>query len=71
MELAKKTKLIDDLKGKLQHFSSKRNAKDLGTDEDVVEYLVTMVKDKERIIEELQLKVSQLIVSFLVIECIF
>jgi hypothetical protein len=62
VELAKKTKLIDDLKGKLQHFSSKRNAKDLGTDEDVVEYLVTMVKDKERIIEELQLKVSQLVV---------
>ena len=62
VELAKKTKLIDDLKCKLQHFSSKRNAKDLGTDEDVVEYLVTMVKDKERIIEELQLKVSQLVV---------
>ena len=62
VELAKKTKLIDDLKGKLQHFSSKRNAKDLGSDEDVVEYLVTMVKDKERIIEELQLKVSQLVV---------
>lgn len=57
MELSKKTKLIDDLKLKLQHFSSKRNAKDIGTkDEDVVEYLVTMVKDKERIIEELQLK---------------
>jgi len=29
VELAKKTKLMEDLKSKVQHFSSKRNAKDL------------------------------------------
>lgn len=61
LELAKKTKLIDDLKSKVQHFTSKRNARDLGQDEDVVEYLVTIVKEKEKVIEELQLKVTQLV----------
>ena len=30
LELAKKTKLIDDLKSKVQHFTSKRNARELG-----------------------------------------
>jgi hypothetical protein len=42
----------------VQHFTSKRSAKDLGQDEDLVEYLVNIVKDKERIIEELSLKVQ-------------
>jgi hypothetical protein len=46
----------------VQHFTSKRSAKDLGQDEDLVEYLVNIVKDKERIIEELSLKVQQLLV---------
>jgi hypothetical protein len=50
--------LIDDLKGKVQHFTSKRNARELGQDEDVVEYLVSIVKDKEKVIEDLQLKVN-------------
>jgi hypothetical protein len=58
MELAKKTKLIDDLKAKVQHFTAKRNARELNQDEDIVEYLVNIVKDKERVIEELQLKVT-------------
>ena len=47
MELAKKTKLIDDLKTKVQHFNSKKNAKDIGKDEDIVEYLVGIIKDKD------------------------
>lgn len=63
MELAKKTKLIDDLKTKVQHFTSKRSASQIGQDEDVVEYLVNIVKEKEKIIEELTLKVKQLVVS--------
>ena len=53
MELAKKVKLIDDLKSKVQHFTSKRQAKEIGQDEDIVEYLVNIVKDKDNIIEEL------------------
>ena len=57
IELAKKSKLIDDLKGKVQHFTAKRNARELGSDEDVVEYLVAIVNDKERVIEELSFKV--------------
>jgi hypothetical protein len=57
VELAKKCKLIDDLKYKVQHFTSKRNAREMGNDEDVVEYLVNIVKEKERIIEELTYKV--------------
>ncbi len=60
VELAKKTKLIDDLKMKVQHFTSKRNAREIGQDEDIVEYLVNIVKDKERIVEELSYKVQQL-----------
>ena len=63
VELAKKTKLIDDLKTKVQHFTAKRNAKDIGQDEDVVEYLVNIVKDKEKMVEELSFKVKQLLVS--------
>jgi aminoglycoside phosphotransferase family enzyme len=58
VELAKKTKLIDDLKSKVQHFTAKRNAKDIGQDEDVVEYLVNMVKEKEKTVEELSFKVK-------------
>lgn len=58
VELAKKTKLIDDLKSKVQHFNSKKNAKDLKQDEDVVEYLVGIVKDKDKTIEELQFKIT-------------
>ncbi len=53
MELAKKTKLIEDLKQKLQHFNSKKSAKDIGQDEDIVEYLGGIVKEKDRLIEEL------------------
>lgn len=64
VELAKKTKLIDDLKSKVQHFTAKRNAKEIGQDEDIVEYLVSIVKEKEKVIEELQLKVTQLVVCF-------
>lgn len=45
------------MKHKVQHFTSKRNAKEIGKDEDVVEYLVNIVKEKERIIEELSFKV--------------
>jgi hypothetical protein len=41
----------------VQHFTSKKNAREIGQDEDVVEYLVNIVKDKDRIIEELSLKV--------------
>jgi hypothetical protein len=41
----------------VQHFSSKRQAKELNQDEDVVEYLVNIIKEKERTIEELSLKV--------------
>lgn len=52
VELAKKTKLIDDLKIKVQHFNSKRNTKDLKQDEDIVEYLVNIIKEKEKNIEE-------------------
>jgi hypothetical protein len=48
---------------KVQHFTSKRNAREMGQDEDVVEYLVTIVKDKERIIEELTNRVTLLTVS--------
>lgn len=57
VELARKTKLIDDLKMKVQHFTSKRNAREMNQDEDVVEYLVNIVKEKERIVEELSYKV--------------
>jgi hypothetical protein len=53
LELAKKTKLIDDLKAKVQFFTSKKSAKDFKQDEDVVEYLVNIVKDKDKTIEEL------------------
>ena len=63
MELAKKTKLIEDLKGKVQHFTSKKSAKDFKQDEDVVEYLVNIVKEKDKAIEELQYKIAQLVVS--------
>ena len=66
VELAKKTKLIDDLKSKVQHFTAKRNAKDIGQDEDVVEYLVNMVKEKEKTVEELSYKVKQLLVRLCV-----
>lgn len=68
VELAKKTKLIDDLKLKVQHFTSKRNAREIGQDEDIVEYLVNIVKDKERIVEELSYKVQQLAVR--VVSCL-
>ncbi|CDW76964.1 fha domain containing protein [Stylonychia lemnae] len=64
VELAKKTKLIDDLKSKVQHFNSKRNAKDLKQDEDVVEYLVNIVKEREKAIEELQFRITQMVVRF-------
>ena len=64
VELAKKIKLIDDLKMKVQHFTSRRNAREIGQDEDVVEYLVNIVKEKERILEELTYKVQQLSVSY-------
>jgi hypothetical protein len=30
VELARKTRLIDDLKMKVQHFTSKRNAREIG-----------------------------------------
>lgn len=63
VELAKKVKLIDDLKIKVQHFTSRRNAREIGQDEDIVEYLVNIVKEKERIVEELSYKVQQLAVS--------
>jgi len=62
VELAKKTKLIEDLKTKVQVFNSKKNAKDLRQDEDLVEYLVSMVKERENSIEELQFKIAQLLV---------
>ncbi len=63
VELAKKTKLIDDLKSKVQHFNSNKNPKDLlKNDEDLVEYLVNMVKEREKTIEELQFKIAQLVV---------
>jgi hypothetical protein len=42
---------------KVQHFTSRRNAREIGQDEDVVEYLVNIVKEKERILEELTYKV--------------
>lgn len=59
VELAKKTKLIDDLKSKVQHFNSHKNPKDLlKNDEDLVEYLVGMVKEREKAIEELQFKIA-------------
>jgi hypothetical protein len=54
LELSKKTKLVEDLKVKIQHFTSKRNAKDvLKIDEDVVDYLANIIKDKEKVFEEL------------------
>ena len=65
VELAKKVKLIDDLKMKVQHFTSRRNAREIGQDEDIVEYLVNIVKEKERIVEELSYKVQQLAVSLI------
>ena len=58
MELARKTRLIDDLKMKVQHFTSKRNAREIGQDEDIVEYLVGIVKDKEKTLEEMTYKVQ-------------
>eukprot|EP00347_Sterkiella_histriomuscorum_P009212 403342098 len=61
VELAKKTKIIDDLKSKVQNFNSKKNAKDLKQDEDVVEYLVGIVKDKDKTIEELQFRITQIV----------
>lgn len=60
-ELAKKGKLIEDLKMKMQHFNTKRNAKDLKNDEDMAEYLVNIIKDKEKVIEEMQFRQQQLV----------
>jgi hypothetical protein len=50
IELAKKGKIIEDLKNNVLKFSSQK--KDIKNDEDVVEYLVGIVKDKERMIED-------------------
>lgn len=66
VELAKKTKLIDDLKVKLQHFTSHKHPKDIKQDEDVLEYMVGIVKEKDRVIEEQQFKIAQLVVSNIV-----
>ena len=62
LELAKKNKLTEDLKTKIQHFTSKKSVKDFKQDEDVVEYLVNIVKEKDKANEEFQFKIAQLVV---------
>jgi len=52
VELSKKTKLIEDMKLKINHFTAKKTGRDLRNDEDVVEYLVNLIKDKEKLNEE-------------------
>lgn len=59
LELSKKTKLIEDLKTKIQHYTSKNNQKNvLKNDEDVVDYLANIIKDKEKVFEEMQFNIA-------------
>lgn len=58
-ELAKKVKFIEDLKVKIQQFNQKKNVKDMRNDEDIVDYLVSIIKEKEKQFEELSFKVAQ------------
>lgn len=53
LELAKKNKMTEDLKSKVQYFTSKKSAKDFKQDEDVVEYMVNIVREKDKANEEL------------------
>jgi len=56
LELSKKTKLVEDLKQNLVAFTSKR--KDgIKNDEDMLDYLANVIKEKEKIFEEMQFKI--------------
>ena len=58
-ELANKVKFIEDLKVKIQQFNQKKNVKDMRNDEDIVDFLVSIIKEKEKQFEELSFKVAQ------------
>jgi len=49
VELAKKNKLIEDLKSKIQQFS---RGGEIKKDDEVIDYLVALIKDKEKLFEE-------------------